>query len=99
MLARCGPTLDQSFPSTFGSSAMAIRKAGGVKERSRVEQFEGIRRDSRDRGMSIRALAERHGVHRRTVRQALADATPPARKVPERSAPATGLMLILFGGG
>jgi transposase len=40
--------------------------------------------------MSIRALAKRHGVHRRTVRQALADATPPARKVPERLAPATG---------
>jgi transposase len=55
-----------------------------------VEQFEGIRRDSRDRGMSIRSLARRHGVHRRTVRQALADATPPVRKLPERSAPATG---------
>jgi transposase len=54
-----------------------------------VEQFEGIRRDERDQGMSIRALAKRHGVHRRTVRQALADATPPARKVPERLAPAT----------
>ena len=49
--------------------------------------------------MSIRALARRHGVHRRTVRQALADATPPARKLPERLAPATGHMLILFGGG
>ena len=55
-----------------------------------MEQFEGIRRDSRDRGMSVRALAKRHGVHRRTVRQALADATPPTRKVPKRSAPATG---------
>ena len=55
-----------------------------------MEQFEGIRRDSRDRGMSIRALAKRHGVHRRTVRQALADSTPPARRAPERSAPATG---------
>jgi transposase len=55
-----------------------------------VEQFEGIRRDSRDQGMSIRALAKRHGVHRRTVRQALGDATPPARKVPARLAPATG---------
>jgi transposase len=55
-----------------------------------VEQFEGIRRDARDRGMSIRALARRHGVHRRTVREALADATPPARKVPDRLAPATG---------
>ena len=90
MLARCGPTLDQPFPSTFGSSAKAITRGEGVKERSRVEQFEGIRRDSRDQGMSIRGLARRHGVHRRTVRQALADATPPTRKVPERTAPATG---------
>jgi transposase len=55
-----------------------------------VEQFEGIRRDSRGQGLSIRALARRHGVHRRTVRQALADATPPVRKAPERPAPATG---------
>ena len=31
-----------------------------------------------------RALAERHRVHRRTVRQALADAVPPIRKTPER---------------
>ncbi|WP_425957124.1 hypothetical protein [Xylanimonas sp. McL0601] len=28
----------------------------------------------------MRELAERHGVHRRTVRQALASATPPPRK-------------------
>ena len=56
-----------------------------MKERSRVEQFERIRRDSREEGLSIRALARRHGVHRRTVRQALADAVPPARRTPERS--------------
>jgi transposase len=55
-----------------------------------VEQFEAIRRDSRDREMSVRALARCHGVHRRTVRQALTDVTPPTRKVPERLAPATG---------
>jgi transposase len=55
-----------------------------------VEQFERIRRDSRDEGLSIRALAKRHKVHRRTVRQALADATPPARKTPERQAPVLG---------
>lgn len=55
-----------------------------------MEQFEGIRRDSRDQGLSIRALARRHGVHRRTVRQALTDATPPPRRMPERVAPATG---------
>ena len=39
----------------------------GLKERSRVEQFERIRRDARDEGMSIRALAAKHKVHRRTV--------------------------------
>jgi transposase len=55
-----------------------------------VEQFEGIRRDHRDRGLSIRELARKHRVHRRTVRAALADAVPPARKVPEREAPVTG---------
>jgi transposase len=35
-----------------------------------VEQFERIRRDQREEGLSVRALARRHGVHRRTVRQA-----------------------------
>lgn len=55
-----------------------------------MEQFEGIRRDSRDEGLSIRALAKKHKVHRRTVRQALADATPPARKPPQRAAPVLG---------
>ena len=37
--------------------------------------------------LSIRALADRHGVHRRTVRQALANAVPPERKTPVRVAP------------
>lgn len=54
---------------------------------SRVEQFEQIRRDARLEGLSIRALAERHHVHRRTVRQALTAAIPPARKAPARTAP------------
>ena len=57
---------------------------------SRVELFERIRRDSRVEGLSIRQLADKHRVHRRTVRQALMSATPPARKVPEREAPALG---------
>jgi transposase len=48
--------------------------------RSRVEVFEEIRRDRRVGGLSVRQLAERHQVHRRTVRQALASATPPPRK-------------------
>jgi len=53
--------------------------------------FERIRRDFRDEGLSIHALAKRHGVHRRAVRQALADATPPARKVPVRTSPVLGV--------
>jgi transposase len=47
---------------------------------SRVELFAQIRRDARVEGLSVRALAARHKVHRRTVRQALESATPPERK-------------------
>ena len=56
---------------------------------SRVELYERIRRDNRD-GLSIRALAVKHRVHRRTVREALASSVPPGRKVPERVSPALG---------
>jgi len=55
--------------------------------RSRVELFEAIRRDERLEKLSIRALADRHGVHRRTVRQALGNAVPPERRTPARAAP------------
>ena len=46
--------------------------------------FAAIRRDARDNGLSIRALADRHGIHRRTVRQALASPWPPPRKTAQR---------------
>jgi len=55
-----------------------------------VELFERIRHDHREEGLSIRTLARRHEVHRRTVRQALASALPPPRVVPPRAAPAVG---------
>jgi len=48
--------------------------------------FERIRRDRRvDPGVSVRELARRHGVHRRTVREALVSAVPRERKKPARS--------------
>jgi transposase len=56
-----------------------------------VEQFEQIRRDRDREGLSIRALAERHGVHRRAVRQALVSPVPPPKRVPvSRPAPRLG---------
>ena len=65
--------------------------------RSRVELFEQIRRD-RDRAeVSIHELARRHGVHRRTVRQALGSPLPPARKRPAgRPAPKLGAYRALI---
>ena len=55
-----------------------------------MELFERIRRDQREEGLPVRALARRHRVHRRTVRQALASALPPARKTTSRPAPLLG---------
>jgi transposase len=52
---------------------------------SRVDLYARIRRDRRvDPGVSVRELARRHGVHRRTVREALVSAVPPERKKPAR---------------
>ena len=66
---------------------------------SRVEQFEQIRRDRDREGLSIRALAERHGVHRRAVRQALASPLPPAKRSPiSRPAPKLGAYRAVIDG-
>lgn len=61
-----------SFRSFLAPVVVGGRVQGGsVRMRSRVELFEKIRRDRRVEGLSIRELADRHGTHRRTVRQAL----------------------------
>jgi len=53
----------------------------------RVELFAAIRFDWQRHQMSVRALARKYDVHRRTVRQAIASPLPPDRKVPVRAAP------------
>ena len=58
---------------------------------SRMELFEQIRRDRDREGLSTRALAAKHGVHRRAVRQALASPVPPVKRSPvSRPAPKLG---------
>jgi transposase len=67
--------------------------------RSRVELFEQIRKDRRVEGSSIRELADRHHVHRRTVRQALESAVPPPRKsYPQRPRPAIDAYAAVIDG-
>jgi transposase len=81
----------------FGFFGAELEVAEGMG--SRVELFEQIRRDHDREGLSLRALAARHGVHRRTVKQALASAVPPPRKRPERRpAPVLGPYWAIIDG-
>ena len=63
--------------------------------RDKVALFAMIREDRRA-GMGIRALARKHGVHRRTVHEALASPVPEPRKVPDRASPVRDLMAPLI---
>ncbi len=54
---------------------------------SKEELFSRIRHDSWRDGLSVRALARRHGVHRRLVREALSSPVPKPRKRPVRKSP------------
>lgn len=53
---------------------------GKDRKTLRVELFESIRTAVNREGLSIHKAAERFGVHRKTVRQALKSAVPPERK-------------------
>jgi transposase len=55
--------------------------------RDRVALFAAVREDHR-RGLGVRAIARKYGVHRRVVREALACPVPAPRKVAQRASPA-----------
>jgi transposase len=61
-----------------------------MRKWSKVELYEQIRKSREHDELSIRALADHFGVHRRTVREALASPIPPPRKESERPAPVLG---------
>ena len=64
---------------------------------SKVDLFAAIRRDSRA-GMSVRAMASKHQVSRRTVRAALASAWPQPRKaMPPRASKLDDFKPIIDG--
>ena len=52
-----------------------------------MELYAAIRFDWQRNQMSIRGLADKYKVHRRTVREAVASPIPPPRKSPPRSTP------------
>jgi len=67
--------------------------------RSKSVMFEEIRKAHFGPDeVSIRALAEKYGVHRRTVRQALVSAVPPPRASTERTSPVLGRWIPVIDG-
>ena len=64
--------------------------------RDKVELYARIREDHRQLGLGVRALARRHGVHRRMVREALASPVPAPRKTPVRQAPVLNSVATLI---
>ena len=70
-----------------------MRQEAWDGEESEGELFEQIRREYEFGIGTIKGVARKLGVHRRMVRQALADAQPPERKLSERERPVVGALI------
>jgi transposase len=80
-----GCVVDAGVGRIFGVvRCSSVRSRIGAGMGSRVELYAAIRFDWQRNQMSIRALADKYGVHRRTVREAVASPVPPPRNSPPR---------------
>jgi hypothetical protein len=96
-LAAVSGSTPTALTSTLAGLPPAIRPhrppppSSAESQTARKARLFGIIRGEAGQGISIRQIAGRHRVHRRMVRQALAEpAGPPPRKQAARPAPITG---------
>jgi len=84
LAGRTPATLERALTGSESPQQRSAERPPGTQPARRkpgkAALFAGIRRDADPGGLSVRALADRHGVHRRTVRQALQSPIPAPRK-------------------